>query len=85
MNKRQFKDLYRMSIKIETVYCCLCGKPIIKEKELSIEHLMPRSRGGVDEMGNWGIAHKKCNQQKGALTLDEYRQWLALEQKRNGR
>ena len=85
MNKKQFKDLYRMSIKIETVFCCLCGKPIIKEKELSVEHLMPRSRGGADEIGNWGISHKKCNQQKGALTLEEYRQWLALEQKRNGR
>ena len=85
ISKKQFKDLYRASIKIETVYCCLCGKPILKEKELSLEHKMPRSRGGSDELGNWGIAHKTCNQQKGALTLDEYRQWLALEQKRNGR
>ncbi len=85
MTKKEFKNLYRMSIKIETVYCCLCGKPILKEKELSLEHKLPRSRGGADELGNWGISHKACNQQKGALTLEEYRQWLALEQKRNGR
>ena len=84
MDKKQFKDLYRKSIKLETVYCCLCGKPIEKEKELSIDHLMPRSRGGVDEIGNWGISHKVCNQQKGALTLEEYRWWLDLERKRNG-
>lgn len=84
MDKKQFKDLYRKSIKIETVYCCICGKPIKKINDLTIEHKMPLSRGGANDESNWGASHAKCNHTKGSLTMDEYRQWLELETKRNG-
>lgn len=84
MDKKQFKDLYRKSIKIETVYCCICGLPIKKIKDFTIEHEPPRSR--QDELGESQLypSHAKCNHRKGSLTMDEYRLWLELERKRNG-
>ena len=84
MDKKQFKDLYRMSIKLKTVYCCICGKPILKAKDITIEHKQPLSRGGANDETNWGCAHAKCNHRKGSLTMEEYRLWLELEMKRNG-
>lgn len=84
LSKQQFKRYCEMQIKMETAYCCLCGKPIYKTKEYNIEHLQPVSRGGKNNLGNWGICHKKCNSEKGALTLEEYRLWKELERKRHG-
>lgn len=85
LTKKEFKKICEMHIRTETAYCCLCGKPIYKIKDYNIEHLQPRSRGGRDDISNWRICHKTCNSKKGALTFDEYKQWLALEAKRNGR
>ena len=84
MDKKQFKDLYRRTMKFETVYCCICGKPILKANDITVEHVLPLSRGGANDETNWGASHAKCNHKKGALTMDEYRQWLKLELKRNG-
>lgn len=84
MDKKQFKDLYRKTIKIETVYCCICGLPIKNIKDLTVEHEPPQSR--QEELGKSKLypSHAKCNHRKGALTMDEYRQWLELERKRHG-
>lgn len=84
LSKQQFKRYCEMQIKMETAYCCLCGKPIYKTKEYNIEHLQPVSRGGKNNLDNWGICHKKCNSEKGALTFEEYRLWKELERKRHG-
>jgi 5-methylcytosine-specific restriction endonuclease McrA len=84
MSKREFKKLYENHVRLEIAYCCLCGKLIKKKDKYNIEHIQPRSRGGKDSIENWGVAHAACNSKKGALTLEEWRQWLALEKKRNG-
>lgn len=84
MDKKQFKDLYRKSIKIETVYCCICGLPIKNINDLTIEHEPPQSRQAEFGESQLYPSHAKCNHRKGSLTMDEYRLWLELEQKRNG-
>ena len=63
-------------------YCCICGYAITNPKDLSKEHEPPMSRGG--QRNRWQWAHKSCNNRKGALTVDEYQLWIALERKRNG-
>lgn len=83
VSKKQWKLLMREQIKIETCYCYLCGKPI-KEKELSLDHCVPLSRGGTNEPSNWRATHKKCNSIKGALTYEEWLLWQELERKRFG-
>lgn len=39
------------------------GTPISR---VTIEHLVPRSAGGTDELGNLALACARCNHQKGA-------------------
>lgn len=84
ISKRKFKDLYEMNMKYTVVYCALCGNPIKRMKDFSIDHLTPRSRSGLDHVTNWAPAHKECNYKKGALTLSEWQLWQELERKRHG-
>lgn len=45
-----------------------CGR----EKELTLEHLTPVSRGGTWHVENLGISCKKCNTFKGTRTHEEF-------------
>lgn len=66
------------------LYCVICGKLIESAKELSAEHEPPRSR--QKELGKSFIcpAHKICNNEKGALTWEEYQEWKRLNRIRTG-
>lgn len=50
--------------------CQYCGKHFITS-ELSIDHVVPRSRGGGDSWTNLVCACIKCNARKGGRTPDE--------------
>lgn len=41
----------------------------------SIDHRMPKSRGGTDDPENLAIACRSCNSSKGAKTEAEFRAW----------
>lgn len=83
-DKKRFKDVCRLEIHMKIAYCYLCGKPILKEKDFNIDHVVPLSRSGRDDSSNWRMCHISCNSKKGALTFEEYKLWLSLEAKRNG-
>ena len=83
-NKKKWKKLYHEQIKMGICYCYLCGKPIEKKEDFSIEHRCPTSRGGYNTPANWFPSHKTCNNEKGALTYEEYQEWKRLEFLRNG-
>lgn len=44
--------------------CQYSGKALSRE-EMSVDHVLPRSRGGKDEWENLVLAHKDLNQKKG--------------------
>ena len=49
--------------------CCqYCGE---KKEKLSIDHIMPKSRGGIDSWENVITACLKCNIKKGSRTPSE--------------
>jgi hypothetical protein len=50
--------------------CLFCGR-YPDPKELTRDHLMPRSRGGGNSWENVVAACRRCNQHKGNRTLDE--------------
>lgn len=52
--------------------CYYCKKSITNEKELTVDHLIPLSRGGKDDKTNMVISCRKCNFEKGDLTEEEY-------------
>lgn len=49
--------------------CAYCGKNGVA---LEIEHIVPRSRGGTNRVGNLTLACHECNQRKGSRTAAEF-------------
>jgi 5-methylcytosine-specific restriction endonuclease McrA len=47
-----------------TVTCILCGNPIRYYSDLTIDHLLPKSKGGRNDFNNLAPAHFICNQAK---------------------
>lgn len=56
--------------------CGICKKPIAFE-EISLDHIMPISRGGTHEPNNVQIAHMPCNSRKGNRWFGQLRLLLA--------
>lgn len=52
--------------------CHLCGLPVA-EGEVSVDHLIPISKGGGHTWDNVALAHTRCNVRRGAKPLpDDY-------------
>lgn len=49
--------------------CVYCGK---RGGKLSLEHILPVSRGGTDDFNNLAVACRRCNPKKGKKTLLEF-------------
>jgi len=56
--------------KVYKYKCCYCGKSF-KERELEIEHVIPKSKGGKSLWTNTVTACRPCNQQKANRTPEE--------------
>lgn len=57
--------LKRLIVHGHKVDCALCGCAITRERDLTLDHIVPRSRGGSNYLHNMQPAHKKCNELKG--------------------
>lgn len=51
--------------------CVYCGRDLTAS-EITIDHVIPRSRGGRNDKYNTAPACSACNQEKGPLTAAEY-------------
>lgn len=80
MKRRKWKKLYSTEA-IFTCPYCLKDLPLC---EATIEHEPPRSRQTELGPSQNILACKHCNNQKGALTAEEYSEWKRLEFIRNG-
>lgn len=56
--------------------CYYCGKEIIFSKDLTVDHLIPVSRGGKTVEENLAICCYQCNQEKANMTEEEYKLYL---------
>lgn len=45
--------------------CAICGTPFSNMKEITIDHIVPLSKGGATTKDNCQLACLKCNQEKG--------------------
>ena len=52
-------------------FCWYCGKEM-PAKELTIDHVFPRSKGGDNDMDNIIMVCKSCNSSKGNMDLFEW-------------
>ena len=53
-------------------HCAYCGKPI-RYKDMQVDHIIPRRKGGRDEMSNYNPACRRCNHYKDSLGLEQFR------------
>lgn len=44
--------------------CAICGRPMLKG--CTVDHVIPKARGGADRIGNIVAAHLACNREKAA-------------------
>ena len=53
--------------------CYLTGQPIDLDKPetYNLDHIIPASRGGTNDLGNLGLCIKEANQAKGDLLVEE--------------
>ena len=72
---KKWRDI--LSVKGDVIVCPYCLK-VIPPREYSIDHKTPLSRGGKTVKENLVVCCKKCNQEKGALTVEEYLEWKKL-------
>lgn len=61
--------------------CYICGKQITDEKELTVDHIVPKSRGGKTIEGNMAICCLDCNRDKADMTINEYYHYKELKDK----
>lgn len=61
--------------------CFYCGDPFSYDggrngpDAPSRDHKIPQCRGGTDSLDNIVTAHRRCNEDKGALDVEEYQAW----------
>ena len=64
-----FKDLRRDVIDRDKATCVYCGD---RNGPFEADHVMPRSRGGLDVMSNLVCACRTCNRSKGNKLPEEW-------------
>lgn len=55
--------------------CYICTLPFTTKKEITIDHVIPISKGGFDLLENYALAHSECNQEKNNMSLEEFREF----------
>ena len=58
--------------------CAYCGVEL-KENEISIDHIQPKSKGGTNTEDNLFLCCKSCNSRKKNRTLKEFRFYSSLK------
>lgn len=70
--KEDFKNLKKLIIKEENRICYICKQKIPETEHATIDHINPKSKFGTDSRENLHCCCKRCNDDKGNLTYDEY-------------
>ena len=51
--------------------CAICGKPV-RFKKMTVDHKIPVSKGGTNELSNLQLSHLSCNRAKADMLEDEF-------------
>lgn len=71
MTKAQFKA-YRDRLWHRDPTCAYCGHRV-KLSNATLDHILPRSKGGLDTPSNLVLACERCNQTKASRSATEWR------------
>ena len=53
-------------------HCIFCKKHIKDALDLTIDHIVPKIKGGSDSIDNTALCCKNCNDEKGRLLLTDF-------------
>jgi RNA-directed DNA polymerase len=56
-------------IKFQKGNCAICGVPFCPTDVIEADHIIPRSKGGLNKYSNLQAFHKHCNIQKSRIDL----------------
>lgn len=63
----------RLAIYIRDAFRCLwCGKSVEDNGQACIDHLVPQSKGGDNDPSNLLTSCKRCNDQRGDMSAEEF-------------
>jgi len=76
------REVYRVLAQRDGADCGICGKPVDlsftpgtpKADRPSIDHIIPRSQCGSDDLSNLALAHMRCNSRRKAMPIEVARQ-----------
>ncbi len=71
-NQKQRKWIIRTLVTKHKGLCQYCNKPI-ERADMTIDHIIPTSKGGLDIIENLALACNSCNQEKGnGISVDVF-------------
>lgn len=71
-DKGFIRMVWMWQMKNHSLFCDLCGNEIELPKDITLDHKIPKCRGGKVTVENSRPAHKKCNNLKGCLTPEQW-------------
>lgn len=75
--KAYSSDVFETLWQAQSGVCALCGQPMFRNRfeaahariwakqRATVDHILPRSKGGTDQQENLQLAHARCNKIKG--------------------
>jgi len=75
------KRLSKTLAKRNNWICALCKTQIVDIADASIDHIVPKSKGGDNSISNYQIAHRRCNSIKGSDAQREPEYYLNYTKK----
>ena len=69
---KEWKNISEIVFKRDNYTCFYCGRSDCK---MEIDHLLPVSRSGGDDISNLVTSCRRCNAQKHDKTLNEFIEW----------
>lgn len=63
---------YLFGLMMDAKSCYYCGKPFTNHNQMTLDHIIPLSRGGGHVIGNIAVCCRHCDQLKGNMSKVEY-------------
>lgn len=71
-NVKKWQEIQKAVFKRDDYTCKYCGK---RGGKLEVDHVIPFSKGGSDDLSNLVTSCRHCNAQKHDKTLEEFMKW----------
>lgn len=65
-----------MAINYSSIKCCYCERVFDNKLKRTVEHIIPKSKGGTNELCNLSYACWECNSLRGNMDYKELKQYI---------